>query len=687
MKKLLISLLVLFAAGPMLSQVRIDSSFAFGPDTAKKYSLYIPLNYNPSLPSPMIVGFHPYDTARWNAASWCDTLTFFSESNNVIMVCPDGDSLGIITDSLDYAFTTALIDSVKKWYNIDNRRVYALGFSMGGKAVYEYGLNNASTFGGFIPIGPAISGSSFVSGVIHNAARRPFYLVHGASDFPNFGFYPMLTALYANCAIVDSILMPGVGHTIDFPNRNQILTTAYRWVDSVNLSPIKGSFSLNEPINFSTIVSKGFRDYRHYFKWEKSPVSDSCGTLKYKVMLDLPSGGFNPPVLTLNSDNAGTDTVLTLSNHIIDSLLASFSIPLNGSLALDWTVRSDINGIHGDTAKSFRITITRKKVGFGLISPTNNDIVTLQNGNNKFFDWDDMQHYISVQYQLLFDDTSGDFSSPLASFLSTSNGTTSSLNIDHESLYYQLIFRNNLKVGDTAVMKWRVLAYDTVLSEFSKSERVISFVRGDVGFKLFTPADNSLITSKKNVNYSFTWDSVLLADVRFEWRFDTLGVDLHDTASMVFGADNDSLNARIFISFEILDSIMNFYSVNYLDTLHGQWTARAVFDGSEEFSLTTYKVSIVRAHPVGVEELNSKDQVLIFPNPASDLLRFKLDKNSSWKYLEIYDAKAALVYSRQLKSGEKEVKIDVSAYPNGSFLWKLSDGNNSRSGFVIVNRH
>ena len=98
--------------------------------------------------------------------------------NDLLLICPEGDSTGLVTDSLTYAYTSALIDSMKSWYNIDERRVYTMGFSMGGYAVYEYGLNNAEKFGGFLPIGAAINGTSFVSNVIHESGYRPFYVVH-----------------------------------------------------------------------------------------------------------------------------------------------------------------------------------------------------------------------------------------------------------------------------------------------------------------------------------------------------------------------------------------------------------------------------------------------------------------------------------------------------------------------------
>ncbi len=236
---LLVGVLLLCVSIPttLLAQRVIDSSFAFGGDAAKKYSIYVPSSCVPTLASALVVAFHPLNTARWNAKSWRDTLIAFAEANDVILVAPDGGVDGRVNDQIDTAFTTVLLDSVAKWYLIDRYRVYAMGFSWGGLTTYTYGLANAWRFAGFMPIGAAINGTTEVTPALQAGAKgKPFYLVHGGDDSPESRYTPIRAGLETNGAILNSILMPGVGHTIDFPQRNQILGTAYRWIDSVNIA-------------------------------------------------------------------------------------------------------------------------------------------------------------------------------------------------------------------------------------------------------------------------------------------------------------------------------------------------------------------------------------------------------------------------------------------------------------------
>jgi len=235
--KNLFAIILLCLSINAISQTRIDGSFSFQTDPAKKYSLYIPSDYQTGTPHRLMLALHPLNTNRWDAESWCDTLIAFAETNSLILACPDGGPDGAVDDPIDTAFTTVLLDSVAIWYDVNPNKTYAMGFSWGGKTTYTYGLNHIDKFRGFMPIGAAVNVSE-VTNVVQNANGKPYYLVHGSNDTPNVRFTPLLNALNNNDAITNSLLMPGVGHTIDFPDRNQILTTAFEWLDSVNCASL-----------------------------------------------------------------------------------------------------------------------------------------------------------------------------------------------------------------------------------------------------------------------------------------------------------------------------------------------------------------------------------------------------------------------------------------------------------------
>lgn len=232
MKAYLTLFICICFVGSVSSQEFIDGSFSFQTDPNKKYSLYIPSAYNADVKSPLVLGFHPWNTSNWNAQIWRDTLVNFAEANSLILMCPDGGFDGQVNDPIDIDFTYALLDSVKLWYNIDAEKQYVTGFSWGGLTTYTFGLDNADDFAGFMPIGAAINGTNDVNSTLTNATGKPFFIIHGSLDSPNSRFYPIRDALVNNGACVQDSLLTGVGHTVNFQGRNDLLNMGYAWLQS-----------------------------------------------------------------------------------------------------------------------------------------------------------------------------------------------------------------------------------------------------------------------------------------------------------------------------------------------------------------------------------------------------------------------------------------------------------------------
>ncbi len=216
------------------AQVKIDSSFAFQTDPAKQFSIYVPSGYDASEPATLMLGLHPWNPDRWNSVSWRDTLEVFAETNQLLMICPDGGNDGQVDDPIDIAFTDAILDSMHLWYNIDTAKRYVMGFSWGGRTTYTYGLDRAEYFAGYIPIGAAIDGASTLTPIAANAFEEPVFIVHGSNDLVGTRYTPAIDAMTNAGAYLNDTLLSGVGHTIDFDNRNEILTMAFEWIDSVN---------------------------------------------------------------------------------------------------------------------------------------------------------------------------------------------------------------------------------------------------------------------------------------------------------------------------------------------------------------------------------------------------------------------------------------------------------------------
>lgn len=222
-------------------QTTIDGTYDWQTEAQKKFNIYVPSSYSEDVPNKLIVGFHPFNPNRWDSEAWRDTLIQFAESVDAILLCTDGGLDGKVDDQIDTSFTSFMIDSIQNDFNIDTEQVYGAGFSWGGRTTYTYGLHRPGLFNGHLVIGAAINGLMEVGPVIDNSVLKSFYLVHGTADSPNTRFFPVKEALEDSNACVETNLMQGIGHTIDFPNRNEILKTAFEWLESRNCG-----FSSNE---------------------------------------------------------------------------------------------------------------------------------------------------------------------------------------------------------------------------------------------------------------------------------------------------------------------------------------------------------------------------------------------------------------------------------------------------------
>jgi polyhydroxybutyrate depolymerase len=103
----------------------------------RNYLLYVPKTYDRSKPTPLVISLHPaavrpeteMEVSRWNE---------LADEHGFIVVYPAGSDfprvwpMGRTSLGLDVKFISDLIDRLEAGYNIDPRRIYADGMSIGG---------------------------------------------------------------------------------------------------------------------------------------------------------------------------------------------------------------------------------------------------------------------------------------------------------------------------------------------------------------------------------------------------------------------------------------------------------------------------------------------------------------------------------------------------------------------------
>ena len=188
---------------------------------SRNYLVYVPSNYNPATPMPLVLAYHGNGDSAQNFYNALQ-LGSWAQGSGFILATLDGpirniqgyqlawDAYSAPAQNADLTFSRDVINALKSQYAIDNSRIYALGHSQGGFFSFYLGMVEANTISAI-----AMQASAAPQGgaLIQSAARRtPVYLAIGTQD-------SLLNAARStrdqlNQAGHDVLFeeMPGVGH-------------------------------------------------------------------------------------------------------------------------------------------------------------------------------------------------------------------------------------------------------------------------------------------------------------------------------------------------------------------------------------------------------------------------------------------------------------------------------------------
>ena len=97
------------------------------------------------------------------------------------------------------------------------------------------------------------------------------------------------------------------------------------------------------------------------------------------------------------------------------------------------------------------------------------------------------------------------------------------------------------------------------------------------------------------------------------------------------------------------------------------------------FGQFSIQVNVYYTTPTGIETVNSKSQVNIFPNPVSNYLNISLSSSSEITVTNLLGQQQVVVG----KSGVKE-QLDVSNYPNGIYFIRAQSGTEVNQAKFLV---
>ncbi len=118
------------------------------------------------------------------------------------------------------------------------------------------------------------------------------------------------------------------------------------------------AFNLLAPANGTVLPVAGPGSQSVNISWNRS-IEGNNNPVTYQWLAVAPGGNFNTPIVSLDANNNGADTVLTLTYAQIDALLASLNFNVGDSAILDWTVRATSGSFNRLAVQTWRVRLFR----------------------------------------------------------------------------------------------------------------------------------------------------------------------------------------------------------------------------------------------------------------------------------------------------------------------------------------
>ena len=193
---------------PPRSQANLDAldrvelkhyTFAEAGGKEQEYRLYVPTVYDGSTATPLVVALHGLGSGTMYMMEY-NNLVEEAERHGFIVATPMGynergwygargqgnefnrrqedpgpDNLGALSEQ----DVLNVLEIVRKDYNVDDRRIYLIGQSMGGGGTWYLGTKYPDIWAALGPMAPAASGSP---DVLAQATHLPVMVVMGDAD-------------------------------------------------------------------------------------------------------------------------------------------------------------------------------------------------------------------------------------------------------------------------------------------------------------------------------------------------------------------------------------------------------------------------------------------------------------------------------------------------------------------------
>jgi predicted peptidase len=181
--------------GPSATSSRIEHRSYTLEETKEEmdYAVFVSSKIDPAKPAPLVIGLHGLGTPP---AEWLARITDAAEKAGYIVAAPTGYSLTgwygangagrpvgeTNVGALSEKDVLNVLELMRTEYNIDERRIYLAGHSMGGAGALFLGIKHKHLWAAVSASAPAIRSNLHTPAELEQATDLPFILIHGDRD-------------------------------------------------------------------------------------------------------------------------------------------------------------------------------------------------------------------------------------------------------------------------------------------------------------------------------------------------------------------------------------------------------------------------------------------------------------------------------------------------------------------------
>jgi len=465
-------------------------------------------------------------------------------------------------------------------------------------------------------------------------------------------------------------------------------------VKIVRSAPIIAS-SLVSPIDNALLNVSGDRNDQVQIKWTK--VKNTSQVISYTWQFSSKSNiNFSSPLLSIVSNNSGSDTSLTLTYGAIDAALASLNVKTGDTVKGVWRVVSSFAGNDLPSVDTFDIQLVRGNVffpfkDFSLLTPANKSVVLLAGNMNQTaqITWGKTTAgTYPVTYKWIAVPKGGNLNNPVLSFNSNKSGLDSVLTLSYKSID-SLLVNVGINPGDSLTLDWTVIA--SAKDSIKRANEVwsITLVRDLADFNLLTPADKTVILLTGNLNQTaqITWEnsSAGTNTTTYKWIAVPKGGNLN-TPALSFNSNNNGINNSLTLSYRAIDSLLVSLNVKPGDSLTLDWTIVATVKNKTKQAKNVWSITLKREKAASNKLPVFNKVISIYPNPTSGLASLSINDNNFKNYKISITNNFGQEMLPNIASNIDGLTIDLSNYANGFYFIRMSQGNEVYSAKIILNK-